>query len=65
MELLALWSSEFGRRESDFGVPRIPGSLAHEYDLLVTYQLVYEYIEPVPPIMPTLLPSSNRDDWSR
>ncbi len=39
------WQTEFGRWVADFGVPRIVASLAHDPDLRVTNQAVYEWLQ--------------------
>ena len=39
------WDTEFGRWVSDFGVPRIVAALAHDPDLRVTNQAVYEWLQ--------------------
>jgi len=45
----ARWETEFGRWVSDFGVPRIVKALAHDPDLRVTNQAVYEWLQGHPP----------------
>ena len=39
------WQTEFGRWVADFGVPRIVAGLAHDPDLRVTNQAVYEWLQ--------------------
>ncbi len=39
------WQTEFGRWVADFGVPRIVAGLAHDPDLRVTKQAVYEWLQ--------------------
>ena len=39
------WETEFDRWVSDFGVQRIVAALAHEPDLRVTNQAVYEWLQ--------------------
>ena len=39
------WQTEFGRWVADFGVPRIVAALAHDPDLRVTNQAVYEWLQ--------------------
>ena len=39
------WQTEFGRWVSGFGVPRIVARLAHDPDLRVTNQAVYEWLQ--------------------
>ncbi|MFH1689977.1 MAG: hypothetical protein ABIE42_07035 [Candidatus Eisenbacteria bacterium] len=43
------WETEFGRWVSDFGVPRIVKALAHDPDVRVTNQAVYEWLQGHPP----------------
>jgi len=43
------WETEFGRWVSDFGVSRIVSALAHDPDLRVTNQSVYEWLQDHPP----------------
>ncbi len=43
------WQTEFGRWVADFGVPRIVAGLAHDPDLRVTNQAVYEWLQGHPP----------------
>jgi len=45
----ARWDTEFGRWVADFGVPRIVAGLAHDPDLRVTNQAVYEWLPGPPP----------------
>jgi len=39
------WETEFGRWVGDFGVSRIVKALAHDPDLRVTNQAVYEWLQ--------------------
>ncbi|HOW74210.1 MAG TPA: hypothetical protein PKY77_26705 [Phycisphaerae bacterium] len=39
------WQTEFGRWVADFGVPRIVAGLAHDPNLRITNQTVYEWIQ--------------------
>ncbi len=39
------WQTEFVRWVADFGVPRIVAGLAHDPDLRVTNQAVYEWLQ--------------------
>ena len=39
------WDTEFGRWVSDVGVPRIVAALAHDPDLRITNQTVYEWLQ--------------------
>jgi hypothetical protein len=39
------WQTDFGRWVADFGVPRIVAGLAHDPDLRVTNQAVYEWLQ--------------------
>ncbi|MBK8164654.1 MAG: hypothetical protein IPK64_01695 [bacterium] len=39
------WQTEFGRWVADFGVPRIVARLAHDPNLRVTNQAVYEWLQ--------------------
>ena len=39
------WQTEFGRWVADFGVRRIVAGLAHDPDLRVTSQAVYEWLQ--------------------
>ena len=39
------WQTEFGRWVADFGVPNIVAGLAHDPDLRVTNQAVYEWLQ--------------------
>lgn len=39
------WQTEFGRWIADFGVPCIVAGLAHDPDLRVTNQAVYEWLQ--------------------
>jgi len=39
------WDTEFGRWVGDVGVPRIVAALAHDPDLRVTNQAVYEWLQ--------------------
>jgi hypothetical protein len=39
------WDTEFGRWVSDMGVPRIVAALAHDPDLRITNQTVYEWLQ--------------------
>lgn len=39
------WETKFGRWVSDFGVSRIVTALAHDPDLRVTNQAVYEWLQ--------------------
>jgi len=39
------WQTEFGRWVNDFGVPRIVRALAHDPDLRITNQAVYEWLQ--------------------
>ena len=41
----ARWDTEFGRWVGDVGVPRIVAALAHDPDLRVTNQAVYEWLQ--------------------
>ena len=43
------WHTEFGRWVSDFGTSRIVAALAHDPDLRVTNQSVYEWLQGHPP----------------
>ena len=45
----ARWQTEFGRWVGEFGVPRIVKALAHDPDLRVTNQAVYEWLQGHPP----------------
>ncbi len=39
------WDTEFGRWVADFGVPSIVAGLAHDPNLRVTNQAVYEWLQ--------------------
>ena len=39
------WQTEFGRWVADFGVPRIVAGLAHDPNLRITNQTVYEWLQ--------------------
>lgn len=39
------WKTDFGRWVADFGVPSIVAGLAHDPDLRVTNQAVYEWLQ--------------------
>lgn len=39
------WETDFGRWVGDFGVPRIVAALAHDPDLRITNQTVYEWLQ--------------------
>ena len=39
------WQTEFGRWVADFGVPNIVAGLAHDPDLRITNQAVYEWLQ--------------------
>jgi len=39
------WQTEFGRWVADFGVPNIVAGLAHDPDLRITNQSVYEWLQ--------------------
>ena len=39
------WQTDFGRWVAEFGVPRIVAGLAHDPDLRVTNQAVYEWLQ--------------------
>ena len=39
------WQTDFGRWVADFGVPRIVAGLAHDPNLRVTNQAVYEWLQ--------------------
>lgn len=39
------WQTDFGRWVADFGVPRIVAALAHDPNLRVTNQAVYEWLQ--------------------
>jgi len=39
------WETDFGRWVADFGVPRIVAGLAHDPDLRITNQAVYEWLQ--------------------
>jgi len=43
------WDTEFGRWVSDVGIPRIVAALAHDPDLRITNQSVYEWLQGHPP----------------
>ena len=43
------WETDFGRWVGDFGVPQIVKALAHDPDLRVTNQAVYEWLQGHPP----------------
>jgi hypothetical protein len=43
------WGTEFGRWVSDVGVPHIVAALAHDPDLRITNQTVYEWLQGHPP----------------
>jgi hypothetical protein len=43
------WNTEIGRWVSNFGVSRIVSALAHDPDLRVTNQSVYEWLQGHPP----------------
>ena len=47
--VLSRWETDFGRWVGDFGVPRIVKALAHDPDLRVTNQAVYEWLQGHPP----------------
>ena len=39
------WQTEFGRWVADFGVPHIVAGLAHDPNLRITNQTVYEWLQ--------------------